>query len=103
LKAGSFGFYAKTLDRFHDLFVEIASAIEDQVARCRIGAEGSTQLLDYPRARRRFCCIKVYDSPSVVSDDEKAIEHAEGDCWHSEEIHRSNCFPMVAQKRSPWS
>jgi hypothetical protein len=50
-----------------------------------------------------FCGIEVYDSPSVVSDDEKAIEYAEGEYSRSEEIHRSNCFPMIAQKRSPLS
>jgi hypothetical protein len=37
-----------------------------------------SQLLDDPRACRMLCDIEVRDTPTVVTDDEKAIEHAEG-------------------------
>ena len=45
--------------------------------------------------------IEVQDAPTIVADDEKAIENAERDRWDGEEIHRSNGFPMVVQKRKP--
>jgi hypothetical protein len=37
----------------------------------------------------------------IVADDEEAVEHAEGDRWHSEEIHGRNRFPMVAKEGHP--
>ena len=45
--------------------------------------------------------IEVQDSPSVVAADEEAIDHAKSDRWDREEIHRSDGFPMIAQKREP--
>ena len=39
-----------------------------------------SQLLDGdPRACRMLCDIEVQDTPTIVTDDEKAIERAEGD------------------------
>jgi hypothetical protein len=43
-----------------------------------------------------LCDIEVQDTPTVVTDDEKAIEHAEGDRRNSEEVHRGNRFPVIA-------
>src|SRR5260370_24792456 len=37
-----------------------------------------SQLLDHPQARRMLCDTKVQDAPTIVTDDEKAIEHAQG-------------------------
>jgi hypothetical protein len=34
------------------------------------------------------------DAPTVVTDDEKAIEHAEGDRWDHEEIRCGNRFSV---------
>jgi hypothetical protein len=31
-------------------------------------------------------------------DDEEAVEHAERNRWHSEEIHGGNRFPMIAKE-----
>jgi hypothetical protein len=36
-----------------------------------------------------------------MSNHEETIQHAESECWHGEEIHRRNCFMMVAEERSP--
>src|ERR1700730_14469239 len=46
-----------------------------------------SQLLDDPRACRMLCNIEVKDAPTIVTDDEKAIERAEGDRRNSEEVH----------------
>jgi hypothetical protein len=45
--------------------------------------------------------IEMQDTPPVMSDDEKAVEYAEGQRWHCEEIHRGNCFTRIAQKCHP--
>jgi hypothetical protein len=42
-----------------------------------------------------LCNIEVKDAPTIVTDDEKAIEHAEGDRRNPEEVHRSNRFPVI--------
>jgi hypothetical protein len=45
-----------------------------------------------------LCDIEVQDTPAVVTDDEKAIERAEGDRRNSEEVHRGNRFPVIAKE-----
>src|SRR5258708_940900 len=48
-----------------------------------------------------LCDVDVQDMPTVVTDDEKAIEHAEGDRRNSEKVHRGNHFPMIVEKGKP--
>src|SRR6266446_543020 len=48
-----------------------------------------------------LCDIEVQDTPTVVTDDEKAIERAEGDRRNSEQVHRGNRFPVIAEKGKP--
>jgi hypothetical protein len=48
-----------------------------------------------------LCDIEVQDTPTVVIDDKKAIERAEGDRRNREEVHRGNRFPMIAEKGKP--
>src|SRR5258708_18476709 len=45
--------------------------------------------------------IEVQDAPTIVTDDERAIERAEGDRRNSEEVHRSNRFPVITEKGKP--
>ena len=47
-----------------------------------------------------LCDIEVQDATTIVTDDKKAIEHTERDRWHGEEVHRGNCFPVIAEKVS---
>src|SRR5258706_1702226 len=60
-----------------------------------------SQLLDDPQACRMLCDIEVQDAPTIVTDDEKAIEHVEGDRRNSEEVHRGNRFPVITEKGKP--
>jgi hypothetical protein len=60
-----------------------------------------SQLLDDPQACRMLGDIEVQDTPTVVTDDEKAIKHAEGDRRNSEEVHRGNRFPVITEKGKP--
>ncbi len=45
--------------------------------------------------------IEVQDTPTIVTDDEKTIEHAEGDRRNSKEVHRGNRFPVITEKGKP--
>lgn len=48
-----------------------------------------------------FRDIEMQDAPTILADDEKTINHVEGDRWNREEIYGSDCFPMVVQERKP--
>src|ERR1017187_3219995 len=48
----SLRFDAETLYRLDDFFVELSTAIKDQVTRCRVVRERLAQLLDHPGASR---------------------------------------------------
>src|SRR6266481_762717 len=48
-----------------------------------------------------LCDIEVQDTPTVVTDAEKAIEQAEGDRRNSEEVHRGNRFTVITEKGKP--
>src|ERR1700741_1231044 len=48
-----------------------------------------------------LCDIEMQDTPTVVTDDEKTIERAEGDRRNSEEVHRGNRFPVIPEKGKP--
>src|SRR5205814_10347244 len=45
--------------------------------------------------------VNVQDAPTIMTDDEEAVEHAEGNRWRGEEIHGRNRFPMVSKERQP--
>ena len=50
-----------------------------------------------------LCDIEVQDATTIVTDDEKAIERAEGDRRNSEEVHRGNRFAVITEKgRYSW-
>jgi len=48
-----------------------------------------------------LCDIEVQDTPTVVTDDEKAIERGEGDRRNREEVHRGNRFTVITEKGKP--
>jgi hypothetical protein len=56
-----------------------------------------SQLLDDPQACRMLRDVEVQDAPAIMTDNEKAIEQAEGDRRNSEEIHRGNRFPVITK------
>ena len=45
--------------------------------------------------------VNVQDAPTIMTDDEEAVEHAERNRWRSEEIHGRNRFPMVSKESQP--
>ena len=75
--------------------------VEDQKPGSRSEWERFPQLLNGPQAGWVLGHVEVQDAPTVVADDEEAVEHAERDRRNGEEIHCGDRFPMVAQKREP--
>src|SRR5258708_14351496 len=43
----------------------------------------------------------MQDAPTIVADDEEAVEHTERNRWHGEEVHRRNRFAMVSKEGEP--
>jgi hypothetical protein len=60
-----------------------------------------SQLLDDPQACRMLCDIEMQNAPTIVTDDEEAIERAEGDRRNSEKVHRGDRFPVITEKGKP--
>ena len=100
-EAGSFGLDAEAFDGADDFFVEVRSSVENEMFRGAIVGECFPQLLHDPRTVWMSCDIPVKDAPPVMRDDEEAVQHTEDQRRHGEEIHRSDGFPMVAQKCRP--
>ena len=76
-------------------------AVKDQIPWRRPKQEGFPQLLDNPRARGMGSNVEMQDPPTIMLDDDEAVEHAEGDRANGEEIHRRNGLPMVVKKGKP--
>jgi hypothetical protein len=45
--------------------------------------------------------VEVQDAPPIVTDDKEAVQNAERNRWHCEEVHRRNRFPMVSKESDP--
>src|SRR6266480_4314039 len=88
-------------NRYGDFQAILGITIKDHEPRSRSKWKCFSQLLDDPRACRMLCDIEVQDAPTIVTDDEKAIERAEGDRRNSEEVHRGNRFPVITEKGKP--
>src|SRR5260370_16516222 len=86
------------LERWGDFQSIVGITIKDDEPRSGSKWKRFSQLLDNPQACRTLCDIEMQDAPTIVTDDEKAIEHAEGDRRNSEEVHRGNRFPVIAEK-----
>src|SRR6202008_4445589 len=78
----------KGSNRCLDLQSILGITIKDDEPRSGSKWKCFSQLLDDPRAGRMLCDIEVQYAPTIVTDDEEAIEHAEGDRRNSEEVHR---------------
>ena len=43
----------------------------------------------------------MQDTPAIVADDKEAVEDAEADRGHGEEVHGRNRFPVIRKKGAP--
>jgi hypothetical protein len=76
-------------------------AVEYEKPRTCVERKRFPQLLNDPRARRMTCDVDVQDVSTVMANDEEAIQHAERNRRHREEVHRCDGLAMVAQKSEP--
>jgi hypothetical protein len=72
--------------------------VEDHKLGSELVRERLSQLLHDPTARRMACDVEVHNTPTVVADEEEAVEHIKGERWYGEEIHGCDGFPMIAQE-----
>src|SRR5882762_10332404 len=93
--------HAQGPNRCGDFQSILGITIKDDEPRSGSKWKRFSQLLDDPRACRMLGDIEVQDTPTIVTDDEKAIEHAEGDRRNSKEVHRGNRFPVITEKGKP--
>src|SRR5260370_3521568 len=101
--------FERSADRIHaqgpnrcgDFQSILGITIKDDEPRSGSKWKRFSQLLDDPRACRMLGDIEVQGTPTIVTDDEKTIEHAEGDRRNSEEVHRGNRFPVIPEKGKP--
>src|SRR6266436_8761259 len=93
--------HAQGPNRCGDFQSILGITIKDDEPRSGSKWKRFSQLLDDPRACRMLGDIEVQDTPTIVTDDEKAIEHTERDRWHGEEVHRGNRFPVITEKGKP--
>jgi len=61
---------AEALHRFDHFFIELRTAIKDQVARCCVVRKRFAQLLNDPGAGWMLGYIALKDAPPVMRDDE---------------------------------
>ncbi len=95
------GFHAKDFRRCQDLSTEGGIAVVNQIARRGIVWKRLAQLLTHPGAGWMSRHIEMKNSPPIMRDDKEAIENAEGECRHGEEVHRGDGFAVIAQERRP--
>jgi len=100
-EAGLLGLDAEARHGVDHLRIEAGAVIEDQIARRGVVRERFPQLLNHPCTRRVFGHIAVQDAPPIMRDDEEAVQNAEAQRRHGEEVHRGNRFAMVVQKSRP--
>src|SRR5664280_3036125 len=84
------------------LGTELRVPIEDQEALRLLAAFPSfVQLQLDPKRAGIASHVAVQDTTPVGADDEEAVQNAEGQRRHSEEIHRGNGLAMVPQESQP--
>jgi hypothetical protein len=100
-EAGPLGLDAKALHCADNFLVEVRCAIEDQVGGHLVTRKGLAQLLRDPRTAWMPCNVEMKYTPPVMRDYKEAMQHSKPESRHGEEIHRSNRFSVVTQKRRP--
>ena len=81
--------------------IELRIAIQDDVAVPTCFGEGFTQLLDYPLRIWMSGHVEVQNLPSIVLDNEEAIEELESRRRHGEEVERSDYLAVIRQECQP--
>jgi hypothetical protein len=89
---------AYMIDQSHNLKGKIEAMIQTVKMAQELYAKAA--LVNYPELVAAQGHSDLVKAESVLQDA-KAIEHAEGDRRHGEEVHRGNRFPVIAEKGKP--
>src|SRR5271166_2851550 len=100
-KSSSDRFCAVLFDGRDDVSRELGIAVEDQKPVWLFVPPSFAQLQYDPQGVWLTGYIAVQNLPPIVADDEEAVQNSEGQHRHSEEIHGSDGFTMVAEKSQP--
>src|SRR5664280_3860136 len=81
---------------------ELRVPIEDQEALRLLAVFPSlVQLQGNPKRAGIASHVAVQDPTPVVADHEEAVQNAEGQCRHREEVHRCDRLAMITKKNQP--
>src|SRR5271166_2363515 len=100
-KRGSDRFRAVLFDGRDHVGGELRIAIKDQEPMWIIESPSFAQLQYNPQGVRLPGHVAVENLPPIVADDEETVQNSKGQSRHGEEIHRSDCFAVVAKKCQP--
>src|SRR5215471_13803788 len=98
---GPYGFYLQASNGCRDLGPVFCAPVMDEKSGSRLERERLPQLLDDPTACRVLRDVEMQDTPAIVADDKEAVEDAEADLGHGEEVHGRNRFPVIPKKGAP--
>ena len=98
---GPHGVYCQGSNGCRDLRPVFRIPVMDEKSGSRSKRKCLPQLLDDPTACRMLGDVEVQDTPAIVADDKEAVEDAEGDGGHGEEIHGRYRFAVIRKKRAP--
>src|ERR1035441_5677602 len=93
--------HAILFDGPDDVSRKLRVAVKDQKPVRLVVSPSFAQLQYDPQGVWLTGHIDVQNLPPVVADDEEAVQNSEGQSGHGEEIHCSDCFAMVPEKRQP--
>jgi hypothetical protein len=78
---------------------ELRVAVEDEEPLRLVESPSFAQLQYDPQSVWLTGHIAVQNLPPVVANDKEAVQNSEGQGRHGEEIHGSDCFAMVPEKK----
>ena len=101
LKRSSDRSHAQGANRRRNLESIFVVSVKDQEPGSRSERECFPQLLNNPKACRLLGDVEMENVPTVVADDEQAVDPTERDRGNCEEVHRRNRFAMIAKESQP--
>ena len=75
--------------------------VTEQIARGRVERECYYQLLRCPLGCRIVSDVGMDDSPAIMTEYDKHMEHSKSGSQDGKEVHRRQALCMVAQEGSP--
>src|SRR5215472_10655479 len=98
---GRHGVYLEGSNGCPDLRPVFCVPVMDEKSGSRLERKRLPQLLDDPTAGRMLRDVAMQDTQAIVADDKEAVEDAEADRGHGEEVHGRNRFPVIPKKGAP--